>query len=250
MASRKAIDVEKHKTAVISILNNYMDNLISMEEEDIAKADKLSYWIENWVQYLKREDDFNPVKLRRYKRGEIIKVNLGFNIGSEEGGLHYAIVIDKDNSINDSTIRVVPLTSIKPNKDLESLPEGTVFLGNELFTSLSSKISSEKRKITQSINELKKLIKSEDIMDEKIIDEVNYNLMKLNRELSLINRMYTEIDKMKKGSLALVKQITTISKMRIYDSKTNYDILSNIKLSNEKLDIIDRSIISLYTKNG
>lgn len=87
-------------------------------------------------------------------------------------------------------------------------------------------------------------------MDEKIIDEVNYNLMKLNRELSLINRMYTEIDKMKKGSLALVKQITTISKMRIYDSKTNYDILSNIKLSNEKLDIIDRSIISLYTKNG
>ena len=52
---------------------------------------------------------------------------------------------------------------------------------------------------------------------------------------------------MKRGSIALVPQIRTISKIRIYDSKTKHDILSNVKLSNEKLDMIDAEIIQLYT---
>lgn len=50
-----------------------------------------------------------------------------------------------------------------------------------------------------------------------------------------------------KGSIALVGQITTISKIRIYDPKTNYDILSNVKLSNEMLDRIDNEIIKKFT---
>ena len=60
--------------------------------------------------------------------------------------------------------------------------------------------------------------------------------------------MLKETSKMKKGSIALVNQITTISKIRIYDPKTNNDILSHIKLSNEKLDMIDAEIIRMYTK--
>ena len=59
--------------------------------------------------------------------------------------------------------------------------------------------------------------------------------------------MRNEINKAKLGSIALVGQITTISKIRIYDPKTNFDILSNVKLSNEKLDRIDQEIISNFT---
>ena len=59
--------------------------------------------------------------------------------------------------------------------------------------------------------------------------------------------MKKEITKMKTGSIALVGQIRTISKIRIYDPKTNFDVLSNVKLSNEKLDLIDHEIIALYT---
>ena len=47
--------------------------------------------------------------------------------------------------------------------------------------------------------------------------------------------------------MALVNQITTVSKIRIYDPKTDHDVLSGIKLSNEKLDLIDKEIIKLYT---
>ena len=59
--------------------------------------------------------------------------------------------------------------------------------------------------------------------------------------------MRNEINKAKLGSIALVGQITTISKIRIYDPKTNFDILRNVKLSNEKLDRIDQEIISNFT---
>ena len=59
--------------------------------------------------------------------------------------------------------------------------------------------------------------------------------------------MKAEVLKMKCGSIALVNQITTISKIRIYDPKTDHDILSGIRLSNEKLDLIDDEIQKKFT---
>ncbi len=59
--------------------------------------------------------------------------------------------------------------------------------------------------------------------------------------------MATEVQKMKKGSIALTNQITTISKIRIYDPKTDHDVLSGVKLSNEKLDLIDNEIRTRFT---
>lgn len=56
-----------------------------------------------------------------YKRGEILKVHLGYNIGSEEGGLHYCVVLDKENSIYSPVISVAPLTSVKPWTALDKL---------------------------------------------------------------------------------------------------------------------------------
>ena len=51
--------------------------------------------------------------MKTFKRGDIIKVNLGYNIGNELGGLHYCVVINKfDNPFN-GTLNVIPLTSKK-----------------------------------------------------------------------------------------------------------------------------------------
>ena len=66
-------------------------------------------------------------------------------------------------------------------------------------------------------------------------------------ELSFLARMQAEVLKMKQGSIALINQITTVSKIRIYDPKTDHDILSGIKLSNEKLDMIDDEIRKKFT---
>ncbi len=241
-------ELKRHKENALSKINCYIDSLLDGSDADKSKADKLAYWIEDWTRFLEYEARFDSRKLRRYKRGEIIKVHLGFNVGSEEGGLHYAVVIDNVNNLSDPTVRVVPLTSVKPNKDVTKLPKGMIFLGNELFTNLSSKLSVTRRNINEKIAQAKDIINKPNIL-KKDYDEVTKKVSELEDEMRLLEAMYNEISKMKKGSIALVNQITTISKIRIYDPKTNKDILSNIKLSNEKLDLIDCEIKKLFTKN-
>ncbi len=44
---------------------------------------------------------------------------------------------------------------------------------------------------------------------------------------------------MKMDSIALISQITTVSKMKIYDPKSDYDVLAGIKLSNKNLELIN-----------
>lgn len=249
--SRKKTKSEliSHKNSSISDLTTYLDMLISSDDPKLqGKADKLSYWISDWVNFLQYEPQFSPMSLRRYKHGEIIKVHLGFNVGSEEGGLHYAVVAEKENAKSSPVVTVVPLTSVKPGVDINTLHSGSVFLGNELFTSLSSKITATEKHLTSEVSLLQKLIGdlANDFSEEKKL-EYSDRLEKCTEELDFLNRMRKDVLKMKQGSIALVNQITTISKIRIYDPKTDYDILSNIKLSNEKLDVLDKEITKKYT---
>lgn len=141
--SRKKTKSEliSHKNSSISDLTTYLDMLISSDDPKLqGKADKLSYWISDWVNFLQYEPQFSPMSLRRYKHGEIIKVHLGFNVGSEEGGLHYAVVAEKENAKSSPVVTVVPLTSVKPGVDINTLHSGSVFLGNELLQALVPKL--------------------------------------------------------------------------------------------------------------
>ena len=54
---------------------------------------------------------------------------------------------------------------------------------------------------------------------------------------------------MKNGSIALINQITTISKQRIYNPKSDMDVLADIKLSNNSLNLIDAKIKKLFMKS-
>lgn len=56
--------------------------------------------------------------------------------------------------------------------------------------------------------------------------------------------MKDEISKMKQDSIALINQITTISKQRIFKDT----LRRNVKLSNNSLDLIDKQIIKYFTK--
>jgi hypothetical protein len=244
-------DLIQHKKQALKKLNDYMDSLINSDDIHLqGKSDKLSYWIEDWSVFLDFESHFSPASLRKYKRGEIVKVHLGFNVGSEEGGLHYAVVIDKNNSLHSPVLTIIPLTSVKPQTDTSRLRRGNVFLGNELFTSLNAKVIALQRLTDTERKHIHELIeqRNEQNVPESELDSIGKRLNELNRECELLQRTKKEISKMKSGSIALVSQVRTISKIRIYDPKTNYDVLSNIKLSNEKLDLIDSELIALYTR--
>ncbi len=250
MSHEKTIpELNTHKDQALSELSSYLDSLIeSGDPKLMGKADKLSYWISDWIAFLDFEPSFSPQRLRRYKRGEIIKVHLGFNVGSEEGGLHYAVVVEKNNPKSSPVVTIVPLTSVKPNTNIERLPSGDVFLGNELFTSLNAKISSTSKHIQDELKLINELgMNSESHIPENNMEEISARSNAAIKELRLLDRMRNEVRKMRIGSIALVNQITTVSKIRIRDPKTDHDILSNIKLSNEKLDILDAEIQRRYT---
>lgn len=76
----------------------------------------------------------------------------------------------------------------------------------------------------------------------------NEKVEQFNIDFKYIKKVEKEISKMKKGSIALVSQITTISKQRIYDPKTSSDILANLRVSNNTLDLIDSKIKELFLK--
>lgn len=56
--------------------------------------------------------------------------------------------------------------------------------------------------------------------------------------------MENEISKIKKDSIALINQITRISKQRIFKDT----VRRNVKISSKSLDLIDKQIIKFFTK--
>lgn len=241
------------KEKALNSVADYLSQLIESDDDrKRSKADKLCYWLCDYMDFLTFEAEFRPNSLRKYKRGEIIKAHLGYNVGSEEGGLHYCVVVDKCNSVNSPVVTVVPLTSVKPKTDISKLHPPEVYLGNELFTNLNSKIISHKKATGEEVQALNNIVDAIKVgkdseQSREIIEEVNNRITLAVRRVEFIERMESEVRNMKKGSIALVNQITTISKIRIYDPKRNDDVLSNIKLSNEKLDLIDDVISQHYS---
>lgn len=212
---------------------NQLDSLLTyhIENNNLKKANLLSYWFEDFAKYNLAEETFNPKLLKKYKRGSIIKANLGFNVGNEEGGLHYCIVLDKSNALSSGTLTVIPLTSIKENKKYNS---ATLNLGDEIYLNLKKICDNMSQKLSKEYEDIWKL------PSEKV--------EQFNIDFKYIKRVEKEISKMKKGSIALVSQITTISKQKIYDPKTSSDILANLRVSNNTLDLIDSKIKELFIK--
>lgn len=249
-------NVIKNKNEAIKILNDYLDTCISKNDKYLKKANLVSYWLKDFARYIEAEENFECEKLKKYNRGDVIKANLGFNVGNEEGGLHYCIVLDVINAKKYSTLTVIPLTSQKVNKNI---PNSAILIGTEIYDKLSLKNQGLREKANKKSNEYENELKiisnlSENNEDEKIIKNVKINKVEekiklLNNDIELIDKIDKEISQMKNGSIALVNQITTISKQRIYNPKSNIDVLSGIRLSKDSLDLIDDKIKKLFTKN-
>lgn len=249
----KKENVVKNKNEAINRINEYMDKCLLLDEKYIKKVNLLSYWFKDYINYIDQEDSFNSGKLKEYSRGDIIKANLGFNIGNEEGGLHYCVVLDKKNAKSYSTLTVVPLSSqkstSKPNKT-------SVFLGNDIYQSLMNKSTNLLNEVNDRLNQLKSELNDilklpentedeaiiKNFKSEEIINKINAN----GEKIELIEKINSELEQMKSGTIALTNQITTISKQRIYNPKKDIDILSGISLSEEKMNLIDEKIKKLY----
>lgn len=172
-----------HKDNSLNRLN--LSFLKHIELSEYKKSDLLAYQINDFSEYHDEERTFDIAKSGIYSRGDIIKVNLGFNIGKE------------------------------------------------LYNIFQEKIEKEKQKLQQILAELEK------------IDNVPINIQNIiEKEQKYIEKMENEISKMKKDSIALINQITTISKQRIFKDTAR----RNVKISSESLDLMDKQIIKFFTK--
>ena len=254
-------EVLKHKDNSIKILDDYLSNLVN---KDKKKADLISYWLHTYVNFLKFEENFEPSRNKKYERGDIVRVNLGFNIGSEHGGQHYAMVLDNNNEKNSPVVTIIPLSS----SDGTDVHKTEVYLGDDIYQKLKNKISGMLLAYTTELNEINSirdmvtttisaLQKNKDSIDESEFTkqvanaEASLNVLEAKQK-SINNKKYDlqnalkEVSKMKRGSIALVCQITTISKIRIEDPRNTHGVLNGIKLSPTNLDKINKKIKSLF----
>lgn len=250
-------EIIKHKKKAIKKLNNTFEAFInSPKSEHKKKADLIAYWVETYSDYLLSEEKFDYTSIPKYKRGDIISLNFGFNVGSEQGGLHYAIVLDNDNKQSSRVITVIPLSS----GDEKSTYERDVFLGNELHDKLSAKYNKLNSQVENELSELNKMVEvlnksicvnvdteenlQKDVLE--LLDSLVNRVDKLKKEQKKLQIYAKEISKLKDGSIALMEQITTVSKMRIYKPKNKSDLLYGLKFSDGAMDKINDRLKELY----
>ena len=171
-------------------------------------------------------------------KGDIVKINLGYRLGNEEGGLHFGVVMDVSNSKHSGVITIVPLTSQRPGRKIH---RDSVYIGKEIFTSVIGKHDALKQRVQAEIGLLKASIGSRTSITEEESDQMSALFTKMDE----LDKLRNSILKMKEGSVALVNQIITVSKMRIYDPTYAHDVLYGIRLSPTTISDIDQKIIDL-----
>ena len=84
---------------------------------------------------------------------------------------------------------------------------------------------------------------------DKIKQELEDNatlLAELKEKIEYANKFILKTQNMNKDSIVLLNQVTTISKMRLYDPKNNSSILNGIVLSDDTMDKIDEALKKIF----
>ncbi len=251
------ITLKKHCfKSLNSLLESFMAKPIPTKENDtdyMKKAALISKWINQYTNYISFETKFNPKKLISYKRGDVVFINFGFNVGAEFGGEHYAVVIDKENDRNSSTVTVIPLSSYKPEKETHP---NDLHLGNELFIKMQLKLKTLIPQLKEQCTKNELMLdlikdklnntKEDDSELEVLVNEVENRINQLKQEITKAEKIKMELLTLKQGSVAKIQQITTISKMRIYNPKNSSDPLYGIRFSEETMKLINTKIKEFF----
>ena len=244
----------------------------------LGMTSKLKY-LPDWCNYkskmLLEEQQNNNVKVHypKYKRGQIVYINFGVNIGSELSGNHFAVVINKKDHEAANTVVVVPLTS-KKGKNVISMGNIVVdillpaIIKNKNFQDIGNQTANFAHRVESLKSELIKLrdefVHNPNILNmvsdvQKRIKEIEGEQKELENEIfsflskkeedfemiKIISKRYSHLSQ--NISYANVNYITQISKTRIYPPKNIYDPISNVVLSNDALNEIDKAIIEKFT---
>lgn len=82
-----------------------------IHKSKIDKFNKLDSWLEKESNIFYNETTIRNQQYPNFKRGQIIKVDFGVNIGTELSNTHFAIVLNSDDTNSNDNITVLPITS-------------------------------------------------------------------------------------------------------------------------------------------
>lgn len=125
------MDTEVKEKTQVEKIEESIKNYKYAHETKFSKFSKLGNWMEKQSTIFKNESDRKKSNKPNFKRGEIIKVDFGVNMGSELCNTHFAIVLNNDDNNNVDNITVLPLTSKKGYKRIN--------LGNQLKPFINNK---------------------------------------------------------------------------------------------------------------
>lgn len=99
---------------LICKLKNYYHGSINGSKEKVKELKNRLEWFNTYFNIFNNPKFLQKQDLPELYRGDIILVELGFNIGMEFGGRHYCIVL-RDSSKNNNRVLILPITSKKPS---------------------------------------------------------------------------------------------------------------------------------------
>lgn len=248
----EAIALKKSGIRKINSLLEYMIGQPLSEEKSrldyTKKAALIGKWLEQYSNFIAFENRFDPTKNISYKRGDIVFLNFGFGIGCEFGGNHYAVVLDKDNHHNASSVTVIPLSSYKEEKKVY---ERDVYIGNELYEKMNLKLKTNLLNMLEEMANLTAMISilkasNETDATERLLSNCISKKQQLQSEIENAKRIKAELSSLKEGSVAKIEQIRTVSKIRIYNPKGRRDPLYGIRFSEETMTKINAKLKELY----
>lgn len=243
-------ELMEHCKKAINEIENTLLGMSVADKKMRKRAMLIGYWLKTYIKFIRNEDTFSPEKVYRLKRGSVVQVEFGYRIGSELGGKHYAVVVDAKNEMKANTVTVVPLGSIKEKtKD----DENRAILKSGVYELVSRKLNVLIEDAKETISEVEKMREDiartsndEEIMKKKTI--LRQKTEDANKLLAQAKMWSEEMEHMKEGSVALIGQITTISKMRITAPLKKTHPLYGTILTPEDLYKIDNKLLERYFK--
>lgn len=276
--------VQKNRELIAEIACKKLLNIVQS-----TNVDKFKY-LPNHLQFQANSFEYentnkNQTKFQIYKRGAIILVNFGINIGNELSGNHFAIVLNKSDHPKNPVLTVVPLSS-KNKKIYLPLQDDIYRLVNDSTVKYTInhilpdvqkwyniKIDGDEiiKKLKSNVALLEELDKENShnknmlAKDKRFIEICNESKILLNelkekeikfeherevliKNLNIIREAAGKYDKNQgKNSYAMIQNIQTISKLKIMKPINEFDPIGKIYISSESMKKIDIEIIKTFT---
>lgn len=197
---------------------------------------------------------------KKFKRGTIVYIEFGVNIGSEMAGRHFGIVVSKNDSRYNPVLQVIPLSS-KKKRDYISISKEVFETSAVLLTNHNEQLVKRYNKINKKVHELRKEIEEsvkdtdsmsidefKEYQDSRMeqVSEIEPQVENLRRDILMLDKVERKYQLYAKDSYLCAKNITTISKDRIL-KMNKFDPSGDVKVSNDTLDLIDKTFMSLFT---